>query len=66
MIKLTANAAKASTTAGAPSLNVYEIPAASNTAVLRSVSANTCFESKDLIRDSKASESILVLSEKRT
>jgi hypothetical protein len=42
---------------------VYEIPAASNTAVLRSVSANTCFKSKDFRRDSEASESILALME---
>jgi hypothetical protein len=46
MIILTANAATASTVAGAPILNVYEMPAANRTAVLRSVSANTCCESE--------------------
>ncbi len=47
MMILTARAATASTNGGSPTLNVYDIPAAIKTAVLRSVSAKTCCLGKD-------------------
>lgn len=43
MIRLTANAAIASTTSGTPKRSEYDKPAAIKTAEDRNVSANTCF-----------------------
>jgi hypothetical protein len=49
MIRLTANAAIASTTSGTPKCSEYDKPAAIKTAEDRKVSANTCFISINII-----------------